>query len=196
MKYMAIIDADEKPVSCEFIGCNGNVAPYLIGSTTNIESLEQELPEECISRQKALEPYKTLDDNDTISIWLLRKNIEQTPSVTPRPTGEWIVNEQLGGLYQCSECGALSALNKEDIDAGWEHPHYCSHCGALNHIGDKRTTLDETNMTIGYLENMKEEYVKWVEYDRYPTPEWFALDYAVQVLRQTKRLPKNIESEG
>ena len=42
MKYMAIIDADEKPVSCEFIGCNGNVAPYLIGATTNIKALEQE----------------------------------------------------------------------------------------------------------------------------------------------------------
>lgn len=42
MKYMAIIDADEKPVSCEFIGCNGNVAPYLIGATANIKPLEQE----------------------------------------------------------------------------------------------------------------------------------------------------------
>lgn len=42
MKYMAIIEADEKPVSCEFIGCNGNVAPYLIGATTNIKVLEQE----------------------------------------------------------------------------------------------------------------------------------------------------------
>jgi len=42
MKYMAIIDADEKPVSCEFIGCNGNVTPYLIGATTNIKELEQE----------------------------------------------------------------------------------------------------------------------------------------------------------
>lgn len=42
MKYMAIIDANEKPVSCEFIGCNGNVAPYLIGATTDIKALEQE----------------------------------------------------------------------------------------------------------------------------------------------------------
>ncbi len=42
MKYMAIIDVDEKPVSCEFIGCNGNTAPYLIGATTSIKVLEQE----------------------------------------------------------------------------------------------------------------------------------------------------------
>lgn len=41
MKYIAIIDAEEKPVSCEFIGCNGNVAPYLIGATTDIKALEQ-----------------------------------------------------------------------------------------------------------------------------------------------------------
>ena len=41
MRYIAVIDADEKPVSCEFIGCNGNVAPYLIGATTNIKPLEQ-----------------------------------------------------------------------------------------------------------------------------------------------------------
>lgn len=44
MKYMAVIDADEKPVCCEFIGCNGNVAPYLIGSTTDIKSLEEDKP--------------------------------------------------------------------------------------------------------------------------------------------------------
>ena len=42
MKYIAIIDTDEKPVSCEFIGCNGNVTPYLIGTTTDIKALEQE----------------------------------------------------------------------------------------------------------------------------------------------------------
>ena len=39
MKYMAIIDANERPVSCEFIGCNGNVAPYLIGTTTDIKAV-------------------------------------------------------------------------------------------------------------------------------------------------------------
>ena len=42
MKYIAIIEADEKPVSCEFIGCNGNATSYLIGATTNIKALEQE----------------------------------------------------------------------------------------------------------------------------------------------------------
>lgn len=62
MKYMAIIDADEKPVSCEFIGCNGNVAPYLIGATTNIKPLEQG-PEDAISRKAVLACKQTFTDN-------------------------------------------------------------------------------------------------------------------------------------
>ena len=62
MKYMAIIDADEKPVSCEFIGCNGNVAPYLIGATTNIKALEQG-PEDAISRKAVLACKQTFTDN-------------------------------------------------------------------------------------------------------------------------------------
>jgi len=40
--------------------------------------------EDCISRQAVLEPYQTLKDSDTICIWLLRKNIEQQPPVTPQ----------------------------------------------------------------------------------------------------------------
>ena len=43
MKYIAIIDTDEKPVSCEFIGCNGNVAPYSLGATTNIVEYSDEI---------------------------------------------------------------------------------------------------------------------------------------------------------
>lgn len=44
MKYIAVIDTDEKPVSCEFIGCNGNVTPYLLGTTTNIKQAPEEQP--------------------------------------------------------------------------------------------------------------------------------------------------------
>ena len=53
MKYMAIIDADEKPVSCKCIGCNGNVVPYLSGETTNIKPLEQEsfINKPCVSEK-------------------------------------------------------------------------------------------------------------------------------------------------
>lgn len=51
---------------------------------TREEALKQEPSGDMISRQAVLEPYKTLDDNDTICIWLLRKNIEQTPSIIPQ----------------------------------------------------------------------------------------------------------------
>lgn len=56
---IAIIDADEKLVSCEFIGCNENVSPYLIGATTDIQALEQEPCEDAISRQAYIERYRT-----------------------------------------------------------------------------------------------------------------------------------------
>ena len=49
-----------------------------------IQALEQEPCEDYISRQEVLEPYKLLDDSDTICIWLLRKNIEQLSPVTPK----------------------------------------------------------------------------------------------------------------
>lgn len=38
MKYIAMIDLKEKPVCCEFIGCNGNASPYRLGGTTTILS--------------------------------------------------------------------------------------------------------------------------------------------------------------
>ena len=43
MRYVAIIDSDEKPVSCEFIGCNGNTVPYEIGTTTDIKTVDEVL---------------------------------------------------------------------------------------------------------------------------------------------------------
>lgn len=37
--------------------------------------------DDLISRKATLKPYKGLDDADAISVWLIRKNIEQQPSV-------------------------------------------------------------------------------------------------------------------
>lgn len=36
-----------------------------------------------ISREKALEPYKDLNDDDVISVRLIKKNIIELPPVTP-----------------------------------------------------------------------------------------------------------------
>ena len=40
--------------------------------------------EDCISRTSTLRPYETLNDNDVIAVWLIRKNIEQQLSVYPK----------------------------------------------------------------------------------------------------------------
>lgn len=50
--------------------------------------------EDAISREATLKPYNGLNDEDTISVWLIRKNIEQQPPVNPQP--KWIpVSEKL-----------------------------------------------------------------------------------------------------
>lgn len=95
--------------------------------------------EDCISRQAVLEPYKPLYDTDTICIRVLRKNIEQIPSVTPKQKmGRWIMPVQDDGMsdpiyYQvrCSECDF-------DLDPQTWHMElhqygadkYCPNCGA------------------------------------------------------------------
>ncbi len=84
MKYIAIIDADERPVSCEFIGCNGNVTPYLIGATTDIKALEQEPCTDAVSREEAVKVLRadpsficTGDKTQAIT------DILSLPTVTP-----------------------------------------------------------------------------------------------------------------
>ena len=78
--------------------------------------------EDAISRQAVLEPYQTLKDSDTICIWLLRKNIEQIPSVTPKPkTGRWIDGK-------CNRCGTHAPYWA--MASGYYLSEYCQHCGA------------------------------------------------------------------
>lgn len=63
MKYMAIIDAEEKPVSCKFLGCDGNVIPYLIGTTTDIKALKQESVLDKIKAEITDKSYLSYDNN-------------------------------------------------------------------------------------------------------------------------------------
>ncbi len=114
MKYIAIIDADEKPVSCEFIGCNGNVAPYRIGATTNIKALEQEPCEDCISRKAVLNAIYDadgeMDSNYELDRSMCNKSdladvIEDLPPVTPKPkTGRWISIENVMSVFNDFMC--------------------------------------------------------------------------------------------
>lgn len=91
-----------------------------------LKALEQQLSEDTISRQAALEPYQTLDNNDTISVWMIRKNIEQIPPTTPQPkTGQWINGDSI-----CPCCGKDKYENLDaDIYADWR-PRFCPNCGA------------------------------------------------------------------
>lgn len=90
--------------------------------TMAIKALEQEPCEDVISRQAVLKPYQTLKDNDTICIWLLRKNIEQQPSVTPQSkTGRWIDGK-------CNRCGTHAPYWA--MASGYYLSEYCPTCGA------------------------------------------------------------------
>lgn len=88
--------------------------------------IEQEPCEDCISRKDALAPYKELKDDDVISVWLIKKNIEQQLSVTPtRKTGKWT-----NGNPICTCCGEDKFKDLDaDIWADWK-PKYCPNCGA------------------------------------------------------------------
>ncbi len=50
-------------------------------------------------------------------------------------------------------------------------------------------TNEEREMTIDYLEGMKEKYIEGEGYERHPLPEWYALDKAIKLLEQTRWVP-------
>ncbi len=109
--------------------------------------LEQQPSDDAISRQAVLEPYRILDDSDTICIRVLRKNVEQLPSVTPQytddeiqkmqemeqaeiqkayelgkpKTGHWIrVTDNAGHLvWECDKCSWQQRYNT----------NFCPDCG-------------------------------------------------------------------
>lgn len=96
----------------------------------------QEPCDDAISRQATLEPYKILNDTDTLCVALIRANIMQQSPVTPKPkTGRWMLNDNQGVqavgylTYHCSECGReICSKYHGKISLLKEFP-YC-HCGA------------------------------------------------------------------
>ena len=50
-------------------------------------------------------------------------------------------------------------------------------------------TLNETNMTIEYLKKIQESYIEGEGYGRYPLPEWYALEKAIEAIEQTRWIP-------
>lgn len=63
-------------------------------------------------------------------------------------------------------------------------------------------TPEEAKLTIEYLKEMQEEYIEGEGYERYPLPEWYALEKAIEAIEQTtwipvsERLPKEVKTKG
>ena len=93
-----------------------------------IEALEQEPCEDAISRQATLEPYKVLNDTDTLCVALIRANIMQQPPVTPqKKTGRWIKRESGIVLFECSVC--KDGYIDQPTCMGKPMFKYCPSCG-------------------------------------------------------------------
>lgn len=45
------------------------------------ETTENDLAVDCISREQALEPYKILENTDTLSVYSIRQNLAELPSI-------------------------------------------------------------------------------------------------------------------
>ena len=61
--------------------------PYKLTITNGKEFESKSEPcGDAVSRKDTLAPYKELKDDDVISVWLIKKNIEQQPSVRPTNT--------------------------------------------------------------------------------------------------------------
>lgn len=50
-------------------------------------------------------------------------------------------------------------------------------------------TNEEIKLTIDYLKEMQEGYIVGEGYERYPLPEWYALDKAIETIKQTAWIP-------
>ena len=74
------------------------ISPAYLRKELETLALEQEpntkkdLGVDCISREQASEPYKILENTDTLSVYTIRQNLAELPSVTPQEpkTGHWI----------------------------------------------------------------------------------------------------------
>lgn len=86
-----------------------------------------------ISRERALRPYKDLRDDDVISVYLIKKNIKELPSIQPSRKGHWI--EHPKGIYAHLVCDKCLSNAPYDIET-----NFCPNCGACMKDG---RTLDE-----------------------------------------------------
>lgn len=123
-------------LECNFAGFKDDIIDIAVKRISEIEqrptfiaksdgTIEQiKKCEDCISRQDVLTPYKGLKDNDVISVWLIRKNIEQQPSVIPYEpkAAHWIVYpKDIYANLVCDNC-----LSRAPYDC---KTNFCPTCG-------------------------------------------------------------------
>lgn len=51
-------------------------------------------------------------------------------------------------------------------------------------------TREERELSITYLEGIKEEYIEGEEYERHPLPEYYAIECAIETLKQESVLDR------
>lgn len=110
---------------------------------TAVKVLEQQICEDCISRQAVI---KLLSYD-----WANRpahkavESIRNLPSVTPKEkTGKWIedankIDAQFGRhTYICSECGKYAEYFVSGTEVWWDRikPNYCPNCGAKMEVSE------------------------------------------------------------
>ena len=66
--------------------------------------------------------------------------------------------------------------------------------GFVKSIQNKKTQLE---LSIEYLEDIKDDYVEGYGYERHPLPEYYAIEHAIKTLEQVLAIidKKKTESE-
>ena len=133
--------------------------------------------DDVISRERALEPYKDLNDDDVISVWMIKKNINALPSVTTMrdatPEEQKSVNDYIKSISTPTGVKFSDAVSREAVI---EATH---HCGDLQEVRGVVQQLPSVNpqpsehfidgvhamgYREGYKDAQKQKSGKWNEY--------------------------------
>lgn len=95
-----------------------------------IIDIENPKDNDLISRQAALEPYRILNNTDTLCVAVIRANIMQLPSVNPQEqAGHWIGDKAYPICPKCN-CNIIEEyISCSDYAEMYKPMKYCPNCG-------------------------------------------------------------------